>query len=183
MQTARDLGAQIHNICQGGIALFEGTGYFHAPDYIGLESVYDKACYTPESGEPTNWDFGRYVPDIVIIAIGQNDKHNGRTDSDDIDISSPSTRNQWKTGYKKLVRDLANHYGDVKFVLTTTILMHDPEWDNAIEEIKNELCEDGIKAYRNVFSRNGAATPGHPRLPEHDEMARELTEFIRANVL
>ncbi len=61
--------------------------------------------------------------------------------------------------------------------------MHDPEWDNAIEEIKNELCEDGIKAYRNVFSRNGAATPGHPRLPEHDEMARELTEFIRANVL
>lgn len=183
MQTARNLGAQIHNICQGGIALFDGTGYFHAPDYIGLESVYDKTCYIPEGGELTDWNFGRYVPDIVIIAIGQNDKHNGRTDRDDIDISSPATREQWKTGYKKLVRDLANRYGDVKFVLTTTVLMHDPEWDNAIEEIKNELREDGIKAYRNIFSRNGAATPGHPRLPEHDEMARELTEFIKTAVL
>lgn len=183
MQTARNLNAQIHNICQGGIALFDGTGYFHAPDFIGLESVYDKVCYFPEGGEPTVWDFRRYVPDIVIIAIGQNDKHNGKTDSDDIDISDPATRRKWKVAYQKLVRSLSDSYGDVKFVLTTTVLMHDAEWDKAIEEIKNELCENGIKTYHNLFSRNGAATPGHPRLAEHDEMARELTAFIKENVL
>lgn len=183
MQTARSLDAQIHNICQGGIALFDGTGYFHMPDYIGLESVYDKTCYFPEAGEITGWDFGKYIPDIVIIAIGQNDKHNGKTDKDDIDIAVPEVRSQWKTGYIKMVRELARHYGDAKFVLTTTILMHDPEWDNAIEEIKNELCGMGIKAYHNLFSRNGAATPGHPRLSEHNEMAAELTGFIRKNVL
>ena len=183
MQTARNLNAQIHNICQGGIALLEGTGYFHYPDFIGLESVYDKVCYFPEGGEPTKWDFGKYIPDIVIIAIGQNDKHNGKTDKDDIDISEPGYREVWKTAYIKLVRELAGYYKNADFVLTTTILMHGAEWDDAIEEIKQELCGMGIKAHHNLFSRNGAATPGHPRLSEHNEMAKELTEFIRENVV
>lgn len=183
MQTARNLDAQIHNICQGGIALFDGTGYFHMPEYIGLETTYDKTCYFPEGGELTQWDFSRYTPDIVIIAIGQNDKHNGKTDKDDIDIAEPGYRNEWKTAYIKMVRDLDKHYGGAKFVLTTTILMHDAEWDKAIDEITAELNEMGIKAYHNMFSRNGAATPGHPRLSEHNEMAEELTAFIKNNVL
>lgn len=183
MQTARKLNAQIHNICQGGIALFNGTGYFHAPDFIGLESTYDKLCYFPEGGGLTEWDFAEYIPDIVIIAVGQNDNHDGINDRTDINISDPVYREKWKTGYKKLVRTLNGKYNAPKFVLTTTVLMHDPDWDNAIEEIKDELNAEGIKAYHNMFSRNGAATPGHPRLPEHDEMARELTNFIGTQVM
>ena len=77
-----------------------------------------------------------------------------------------------------MVRDLDKKYSSPKFVLTTTILMHDADWDNAIEEIKDELNGMGIKAYHNLFKRNGAATPGHPRLAEHNEMAGELTKFI-----
>lgn len=183
MQTARNLNAQIHNICQGGIALFNGTGYFHMPDCIGLESTYDKTCYFPEGGDITVWDFSKYTPDIVIIAIGQNDPHNAVTDRNDRDISDPVYRNEWKTAYIKMVRDLDQKYNGTKFVLTTTILMHDADWDNAIEEIKDELNEMGIKAYHNIFSRNGAATPGHPRLSEHNEMAEELTRFIRENMV
>ena len=37
MITARNLGAEINNIAQGGIAVFDGTGYYHAPNYIGME--------------------------------------------------------------------------------------------------------------------------------------------------
>lgn len=183
MQTARRLGAQIHNICQGGIALLDGTGYFDPPSYRGVESVYDKTAYSVLHGTFTYWDFERYVPDIVIIAIGQNDQHNGLTDKNDIDISNPDRKAIWKTAYIKLVRELDRRYGGAKFVLTTTVLIHNPEWDNTIEEIKNELCGMGIEAYHNVFSRNGAATPGHPRLAEHNEMADELTRFIEENVL
>ena len=173
MQTSRNINAQIHNICQGGIALFDGTGYFHHPDYIGLESTYDKACYFPEGGI-TSWDFSLYTPD---------DQHNGMTDKNDRDITDTVYKDIWKTAYKKLVRTLNNSYGSAKFVLTTTVLMHDKAWDDAIEEIKNELNEEGIRTYHNMFSRNGAATPGHPRLSEHNEMAEELTAFIKANVL
>lgn len=182
MQTARNLDAQIHNICQGGIALFDGTGYFHHPDYIGLESTFDKLCYFPEGGI-SQWDLSLYIPDIVVIAIGQNDKHNGRTDKDDINIYDPVYRSEWQTAYIKMVRALNDKYGSPKFVLTTTILMHDPEWDKTIEEITERLNGMGIAAYHNLFRRNGAATPGHPRLIEHNEMAEELTAFIKNNVI
>ncbi len=182
MQTARALNAQIHNICQGGIALFDGTGYFHYPDTLGLESVYDKTCYFPEAGEATIWDFSRYVPDIVIIAIGQNDQHNAVTKTNDRNISDPEYRKKWKGKYIEIVRDLDRHYKTAGFILTTTVLMHDADWDNAIDEIAAELNGMGIKTYHNMFSRNGAATPGHPRIPEHNEMAQELTEFIRKNM-
>ncbi|MCD7730477.1 MAG: electron transporter RnfD [Oscillospiraceae bacterium] len=182
MQTARRLNAQINNICQGGIALFDGTGYFHYPDYIGLESVYDKLCYFPEGGI-SMWDFSLYTPDIVIIAIGQNDKHNGKTDADDIDIYDPVYRKMWKTGYIKLVNDLNNKYNSPQFVLITTILMHDKEWDKAIDEVAYELSSEGVRAFHYVFERNGKATPGHPRISEHNEMADELTNFIKSNLL
>lgn len=183
MQTARNIGAQIHNNSQGGIALFDRTGYFHYPDTLGLESVYDKTCYFPEAGEVTKWDFARYTPDIVIIAVGQNDQHNPVTQENDRNISNPAYRRKWKDKYIEIVKDLESRYKTAKFVLTTTVLMHDPDWDNAIEEITSELNAMGIKTFHNMFSRNGAATPGHPRIPEHDEMAQELTDFIRKNVI
>lgn len=179
-QTARLLGAQLHNISQGGIAVFDDTGYFHAPKMIGMESVYDKLCYFPEGGELTDWDFSKYTPDIAVFALGQNDKHNGITDKDDIDIYDPATRTKWKEGYKKIVKSIHSHYGNsTKYVFLTTVLMHDAEWDKAIDEVVNELKAEGIPAYHMLFKRNGAATPGHPRYQEHKEMAEELAAFLR----
>lgn len=176
MMTARMLNAQIHNNSQGGIALLDGTGYFNMPETIGLETTFDKECYIKDAGY-TDWDFTRYTPDVVIIAIGQNDNHEeGKPDRD---INDPAIRTAWKTRYKEMVETLHSHYYTAKYVLTTTLLMHDKAWDDCIEELKNELRAEGIPAYHNVFTRNGAATPGHPRIPEDEEMARELAGFIR----
>lgn len=179
-QTARLLNARFHNIAQGGIAVYDDTGYFHWPKMIGMESVYDKMCYFPEGGEITKWDFSRYTPDVVVLALGQNDKHNGITDKDDIDIYDDATRRHWKDGYKNIVKSVHAHYGEnTQYIFITTLLMHDAEWDKAIDEIAEELKAEGIKAHHFMFRRNGAATPGHPRTAEHTEMAEELSAFIR----
>lgn len=176
MMTARMLNAQIHNNSQGGISLFDGTGYFNLPETTGLETTFDKECHIKDAGY-TDWDFTRYTPDVVIIAIGQNDNHEeGKPDRD---INDPTVRTAWKARYKEIVETLHSHYYTAKYVLTTTLLMHDKAWDDCIEELKNELRAEGIPTYHNVFTRNGAATPGHPRIPEDEEMARELTGFIR----
>ncbi len=180
MQTARSLGTQIHNISQGGLALLNGTGYFNEPqDYPGLETVYDRTNYTDMFGELDEWDFNNYKADIVIIAIGQNDRHDGINENDNINIVEPSYREKWKSAYKKICRRLNEAYGGPCFILTTTILFHDVAWDEAIGEIKDELVSEGIKAHHNIFIRNGKGTPGHPRLSEHNEMAGELTGFIK----
>lgn len=176
MITARNLGAEIHNVSQGGIGVIDGTGYFHAPEFIGLETVYDKLCYIPE-GIITTWNFSRYTPHVVIVAVGQNDPHNeGKPDND---ISNPSYRRKWKDKYKSILTKLRGHYPNTTFILMTTVLMHSPEWDCAIEEAMQELICDGFgKIYHLLFKRNGSATPGHPRIPEQCEMAEELTAFI-----
>ena len=72
MALARKLNAELHNIAQGGIALLDGTGYFCSDQLTGMESCYDKIQFSPYA-EKKQWDFSRWTPDAVIIAIGQND--------------------------------------------------------------------------------------------------------------
>lgn len=178
--TARNLGAELHNNAQGGIALFDGAGYYHYPDFIGVESTYDKLCYFPEGGL-SQWDFSKFRPHVVIFAFGQNDCHN--EGHEDFDIHDPAFRQKWKSRYKEVLLDINSRYGNSPvFILMTTVLCHDPGWDDAIEEIRSELVAEDLlpaqRIYHHLFTRNGSATPGHPRIPEQREMAEELTAFI-----
>ncbi|MDO5125041.1 MAG: GDSL-type esterase/lipase family protein [Ruminococcus sp.] len=173
MITARNLGAQIHNIAQGGIAIFDGTGYYHYPDHVGMESAYDKLCYIPEAGIKS-WDFSLYTPSVVIFAIGQNDNHH--EGHEDFDINDTEYRSKWKNAYKNIISDLRSKYPKATFVLILTVLMHDSGWDSAVCEIAEEMNDE--KIYYLKFKRAGKATPGHPRIPEQCEMAEELTAFI-----
>lgn len=174
MQTARLLGAQIHNIAQGGIALRDNTGYYD-DGQVGLQTVFDKTCYLPYVGY-TEWDFTKYIPDIVVIAIGQNDTHNQF--GEDFDIADSNYRKVWKSAYLDFISKLRAHYRDAYFVLCTTVLMHSSEWDKAIDEVKLESGDPKVR--RVYFSRNGSATPGHPRIEEQAEMAHELAHFIQS---
>ncbi|MFT3950616.1 MAG: electron transporter RnfD [Oscillospiraceae bacterium] len=183
--TARNLGASLHNVAQGGIAVFDHTGYYHAPDCIGMETAYDKLIYFPEGGVfPSGdgvfgmkaWDFARYTPQAVLFAVGQNDPH--REGFPDNDIRNSAYRASWKAAYKRILTDLLGKYPRAHFVLLTTVLMHDAQWDAAIEEIRLELDSPRVSHF--YFRRNGAATPGHPRITEQYEMAEELTAYLSA---
>ena len=173
---ARRLNAEFYNNSQGGIPLFNKTGYFYDKELTGLETTYNKLSYVPYAPMGmTEWDFSRYTPDIVVFAIGQND-----ASPDPKAIFDKEYAEKWKSKYKEIVLELKERYGDVKFLLITTVLMHDPRWDEVLDEIKEEL---GDFVYRYRFNRNGAATPGHPRATEQTEMAVELEQFIKANML
>lgn len=173
---ARRLNAEFYNNSQGGLSLFDKTGYFYSDSLTGLETTYNKLSYVPYAQMGlTDWDFSRYTPDVVVIAIGQNDAA-----PDPKAIYNHEYKEKWKNKYKEIMSDLDKKYGGVKFVLITTVLMHDHVWDDVLDEIKNEY---GGSAYRLRFSRNGAATPGHPRITEQNEMAIELAEFIKEKVL
>lgn len=177
MITARNLGAEIHNIAQGGIAIFDRTGYYHSPETIGMETAYDKVIYFPEECGYTQWDFSLYTPQVVILAVGQNDQH--REQGEDPDINDPEYRRKWKDRYEDIIRDLRSHYPKAQFIMLLTVLMHDPSWDRALDEIVSELTDEGdCRISHFTFTRCGKATPGHPRLPEQYEMASELTAYI-----
>lgn len=171
--TARKLHAQIHDIAQGGMALMDNTGWFHEPEAVGMETAWDKIHYHPALGAPLPWDFKRYTPQVVIVALGQNDSHPQDYMAQDYDGGRAAV---WRSRYKDFLTDLRSVYPEAFIVCCTTLLIHDRAWDRAIGQVVRELGDEKISQY--VFRRCGSATPGHLRIPEAEEMADELTAYI-----
>lgn len=172
---ARTLGAELHDVAQGGMALLDGTGYFNGLDYVGMLSTWDKVRYNPAFGAPRAWDFTRYTPHVVVIAIGQNDAN-----PVNIMEQEPTgwAAQNWKQHYAAFIRGLRAKYPRATFVLTTTILNHHPGWDEAIEDVCRRLREEDCRIHHFLYSRNGSGTPGHIRISEAMVMAGELSGFI-----
>lgn len=171
--TARKLNAQLHNNAQGGIALLPGTGWFAGPDFMGLEQTYDKIKYYPDYENATQWDFSKYIPHVVIVAIGQNDAN--PEDYMKTDYEGEKAEN-WRSHYRSFLLRLRELYPAAYIITATTVLRHDPAWDRAIDEVTRGLDDDRISHF--LYSRNGDATPGHIRIPEAIEMADELAAYI-----
>lgn len=171
--TARKLNAQIHDIAQGGIALLDHTGWFYKPEAVGMESVWDKVHYNPEFNCETRWDFTQYTPQVVIVAIGQNDNHPADYMKENYDSSQSEN---WRNHYKKFIQTLRNQYPNAHIVCITTLLEHDLSWDKAIGQVVQELKDE--KVTQCMFKRNGKGTPGHLRISEAEEMSEELAEYI-----
>lgn len=175
--TARLLDAQVHDIAQGGIALMDGQGWYHRPTQTGMESAWDKIHYNTVLGEPTKWDFSKFVPQVVIVAIGQNDSCPEDYMKEDFD---GEMADKWREHYKKFLSNLRGVYPEAWIICCTTVLEHDKNWDRAIGMVVDSMKDEKISQF--LFKRNGIATPGHPRIPEQFEMARELADYIE-NVL
>ena len=173
---ARKLNAEFHNNSQGGIALLDHTGYFYGPDIetlTGLESTYDKLSYVPYAPcGVSEWDLSRWIPDVVVFAIGQNDAY-----PDPDAVFNREYTEKWKSKYKEILLDLKKRYKTAKFVIITTVLKHELKWEYILDEICAELADPDVTRCR--FTRAGLATDGHPRITEQEEMALELTEYIR----
>lgn len=174
--TARALNAELHITAQGGAALLDGTGWFHGPDYIGMESIYDKLEYNPDLRPAVKkWDFRSWTPHVVVIAIGQNDANPENYMAED--YASEKSEN-WRQRYRAFLEGLGELYPQAHFILTTTILNHDPAWDKAIDQVCQEL--DSPRVHHFLYTANGCGTPGHIRIPEAERMAEELSAYINS---
>lgn len=173
--TARKLDARIHDIAQGGMALLDKTGWFHEPDYIGMETAWDKIHYNPDLGGEMEWDFSGYTPQVVIVALGQNDSHPADYMKEDYEGEKAD---RWRRHYKEFLLKLRSRYPDAHIICCTTLLCHDPSWDASIGQTVRELEDGKITQY--LFRRNGKGTPGHLRIPEAEEMASELAAYIES---
>lgn len=172
--TARTLHARANLIAQGGIALMDGTGYFNGPDYLGMESIYDKIRFNPALGETSQWNFSQYTPHVVVAAIGQNDSNPVNFMKEDV---SGELAEKWRVCYRKFILKLREQYPCALIILSTTILNHSPHWDREIGKICVGLGDKKIVHF--LYSENGRGTPGHARIAEAEQMALELSTFIR----
>lgn len=179
--TARNLGADARLIAQGGIPLLNGTGWFHDPQFPGMEQIWDSITYVPSLNAASDGrfavkqraDFTQWTPQAVVVALGQNDAH-----PRDIMAEDPRSEaaNHWRQRYGEFLGQLRQTYPDALIVAATTIMEHGMAWDCAIDEAVRRLADPRIVHF--LYSRNGSGTPGHPRIPEDMQMAMELTQFL-----
>lgn len=170
---ARMLDARVHITSQGGIALLDGEGYFNEPERVGMLSSFDKIQINPSLGTRKNWDFNQYMPHVVIIAIGQNDHH---PDNYMVEDYEGEKAVRWREGYRLFLEKLRAKYPHAELILSTTILGHEKEWDDAIEQVCREFGD--AHTHHFLYSNNGCGTTGHIRRPEAEKMAAELKRFI-----
>lgn len=172
-QTARLLGAQLHDVAQGGVPLISGMGFYHSPEFFGMEHIYDKIEYDPNLGPCKDWDFSRYTPQVVVVAIGQNDSHPVDFMAEDYDGRLAAG---WREHYRTFLAALREKYPNAEIIAATTIMAHDPAWDKAIGAVVEAMGDEHIHHF--LYKRNGCGTPGHVRIPEGEEMAKELAAYI-----
>lgn len=162
---ARDYDAELSLVAQSGASLMNGFGYWH--NGTGAESFYDKS--QPLIDAPL-WNFDNYIPDLVIIALGQND-------SSTIHIGRNVSAQNWKNHYKQLITNLRAKYPNSYFIGMFPNMYHDKGWDNYIIEAIAEYRRENND--NRVFSLiHEQVTPGHPRISEQQQMADTLKEFI-----
>jgi len=175
MVTARNLKAQVSIIAHEGISLLDDKGYFHAPKCIGMESIYDKLHFNPDLGRVTNWDFREYTPQVVVIDIGQYDAVPQDYMKED---SKGEKAKKWSRHYREFVLNIRRCYPNAFIVLTTTIMNHHSAWDRAIGLICLNIND--VKIVHFLYSYNGRGTPLCIKVPEAEQMAFELSIFLKS---
>ena len=152
----------------------DGEGWYHEPEQTGMETVWNKMHYNTKLSQMIQWDFDKYIPQVVIVAVGQNDCH--PIDYMKEGYCEPKAR-KWREHYMRFLENIRKTYPDVYIICCTTLLNHDKAWDEAIAQVVGNMGDEKITQYR--FKRNGTGTPGHLRIPEAYEMAEELAEYIK----
>jgi hypothetical protein len=161
--TARKLNAQFQLSSVSGIGLMHSCCNMK----ITMPQVYNKVNMRDDS---LTWNFSKYQPDVVTISLGQND---GIQDS-----------LTFRTGYITFLSQLRNYYPHAEFVCLNSP-MADAGLDkvlkshvNFIVNFMNKRGDNKVHAF--FFSKqfhNGCG--GHPDLKEHEQIAAELTEYVK----
>lgn len=172
--TARMLHARVHLVAQGEITFLDGIGSISGVRN-GMENCYDKLRFLERNGKREQWDFGRFTPHVVVVAVGQNDAFPNDFMKEDY---YGAQAEKWREHYLLWIRKLRRIYPDAWIVLTTSIVFHSPGWDRSIGKVCTQLADPKIVHF--IYDKNGRGTPGNVRVPEAMEMALELSRFINA---
>lgn len=171
----RRFGAQVHLVSYGGRGLvrdWQGkTDTGTAPEFFERALPDDPA---------SRWDHASWVPDVVVIALGQNDFSSGLVDEA-----------AYTAAYRKFVARIRTLHPHAAFVLAGSP-MHDPAPDSSdrpkLEQLRGTLdavaaalrAEGGRVEVATVRRQPGTALNAHPTAFQHEQIAEDLVAPIRA---
>lgn len=174
--TARHYGADYYNISKSGIGLM--LSWFP----VIMPELYDRLNPLDASSK---WNFGKYVPDIVVIDLLQNDswlvtKHDHPQFKARFGTTPPDTA-YIINAYQRFVTTIRNTYPEASIICTLGSMDATKEgspWPRYVSQAVAGLHDS--KVYMHMFAYKNA--PGHPKRKDQKLMAESLIKFIDEQV-
>lgn len=164
------------------ISAISGAGIYRNWNSDGptVPQQYENAFLNTDS--TNKWNFSKYIPDIVTIALGTNDLNNG----DSKTVRLPFDKLKYIATYKKFITTIYSHYPEVQLVLLNSPMVggqNNLVLQECITTVKDEINVE-IKPRKPVktFWFNAMQPTGctyHPSIADHKVIASQLIPFIK----
>lgn len=158
--TARSLGADYNMIAISGARVASAND---PNNYRYLPPRYHLA--DPINAPDVEWDFKRFTPDIVVVALGTNDSRAI------LEEGQPAVT-AFQEAMTAFIGDLRSHYPDAWIVCTIGMM-----YTNGYMYVKQAVNALGDPRVTVMLEQPGGS--GHPRLAAHERTAEQLTALIR----
>ncbi len=175
-RVARALSVNFVMSCVSGIGVYRNWNS-DGPD---MPDVYEKANLRKEGFEP--WDFKKFPPKIVSIALGTNDFSNGDGKKPRLPFDSLTFVNH----YISFVQLVKSKYPNAIIALLSSPMVHGDNrtrLQNCLTAVKQNIdishSNDKPVAlyFFNPMQAHGCS--GHPNVEEHAILAKELIPFFQ----
>ncbi|MGE5496503.1 MAG: SGNH/GDSL hydrolase family protein [Syntrophothermus sp.] len=166
---ARHYNAEYHTTCRSGIGMVcDWTGNFS----VSLPKFFDRTLMeTPER----KWDFNRWHPDVVVIALGLND-YSGLKDKDG--SVSKENSEKFRHEYREFLKIIRKVYPGVQIVVVAAYT----DWirENVIQIAYEEKKDGKADIHYSQFDYfdGGYVANGHPTVETHAKMAEQIIKTI-----
>lgn len=168
-RVAENLNADINTQGNSGWGVYIGS-----TGTTANERVWNGKVTLLHGQTSTEWDFGKYQADLVIINLGTNDSKgqgNGAYNSDD-----------FIKNYKQIIASLKEKMPDAKFLLTLG-MMGSGTVMNDVKKVAESYGENGGVYFHALTNHDCHSENGHPTVNAHLTSGDELTKYIRENIL
>ncbi|MEJ5285517.1 MAG: SGNH/GDSL hydrolase family protein [Brevinematales bacterium] len=122
-------------------------------------------------GIDDEWDFSKWQPDVVFIALGEND----------FSTSPVPSGEKYYIAYKNFIKLIRNNYPASKIVMICTMSGRDI-YRETLKESYLKLSKELKDIYHFEFplvQANEGGCDNHPNYLAHRRFAEELVEFVR----
>lgn len=162
---AEALNAELHTTAVSGIGLAVNYG----DERVG--AMPEQYRRLNPLDPDTNWDFGQWIPEVVLINLGTND-NNYAVD-----------RDEFVAKYKHFAGELRKHYPDALMFISLGPFIQSPVKEHILasyEEIR--AADPKVRCF--LFDpadveRDGLGETGHPNVITHRLMAEQLIRVLQ----